>query len=340
MQNFRSHTGLKTRAMGYWALIYCILLLCAAHCFGGEKNHILIIQSYHAELAWTGQCEQGIRSTLGPEYRVSIFYMDTKRLDRSEFVQRANMAWQAYEQVNPDLVMIGDDNGLALLGQRFAKTDTPVVYFGINKNPRRYFPGPFPRNITGVLERLPLFPWLRYLGSIMPRARKALVLMDQSPTSLAVVESTFQDKQTITIGRILSTYEIPGDWTSWQDRVIRGGYDMVIIPTFHSVKHEDGSYVDYRTVVEWTCANAGVPVFSLQDYTVGNDGATGAFVVSGLSHGALAGEIARKILEENRSPENISPLTDGKGKFFFNKARLAQFGLTLPYDIAKNALFR
>ena len=301
---------------------------------------VLIIQSYHGKLPWTGQCEEGIMAALGPDYHIRTFYMDTKRVPEAMFSQRAREAWQSFEELRPDLLMVGDDNGLRLLASRIEKTDTPVVYFGINHNPRKYFSGRHPANVTGVLERLPLFPWLRYLKQIMPGAKRVMVLMDNSPTSRSIVLRTFQNRDEIRILGALTGYRLTNDWKTWTDLVKGTDAHMIVMPTFHSLKKKDGGIVDYMDVIAWTSANAGVPLFSLQDYVVGPQGAAGAYTVFGRNHGRMAGELARQILEEGKSPRQLSPITDEQGQFFFNHRQLDRFGLTLPPGIAAQARFR
>jgi hypothetical protein len=128
---------------------------------------VLIIESYHPALAWTAQCEEGIRQALGGGFDVRSFFMDTKRIPESEFALSAGRAFEAIQRIEPDLVMLGDDNALSMLGPRVAQMDIPIVYFGINNNPRNYFTQ-LPRNMAGVLERTPVTPWLRHLAEIMP----------------------------------------------------------------------------------------------------------------------------------------------------------------------------
>lgn len=304
------------------------------------QKTILLIQSYHPGLAWTAQCEKGIRSATGDTCQLQVFYMDTKRLPGSEFQARADLAWLTVQETDPDLVMIGDDNGLRLLGGVLAAARIPTVYFGINNNPRNYFKT-LPDTMTGVLEYLPVFPWLRYLGKIMPGAKKALVLMDSSPTTDSVLEVSFHNRQQVTVNAITAEYRIARSWGEWKQVVQGAGiYDMIVMPTFHALKDEAGSHIPVETVVEWTSVNSTVPVFSLQDYTVHRDGTAGAYVVNGEVHGRLAGEIAVQILIKGRSPRDILPIRDQNGKFYFNLEQLDRFKLILPEAIRAEAVFQ
>lgn len=316
------------------------LLLFAGTRALADERRILVIESYHPVLEWTSQCEEGIGETLGAGYNIQTFYMDTKRIPETEFAARADAAWQAYLELKPKLVMLGDDNALRLLGKRFAQTKTPVVVFGINNNPRNYFDA-LPPNITGVLERTPLIPWLRYLRDIFPHARNALILMDASMTSASIINVTFQDRTEITVSGMHAEYRIIPGWEEWMSAVTqRNHYDMIVTPTFHAVRMEDGKDIDIRTLMEWTSAHSSVPVFSNQDYTVSATGAAGAYTLNARAHGAQAAAMAKAILEENKAPDTMMFQTDREGTFVFNREQLKRFGITLPPQIMKAATWR
>lgn len=306
-----------------------------------EPPKVLVIESYHPSLAWTAECERSIQSVIGPYASLAYYYMDTKRIPETEFINQANLAWDMYLNEHPALVMVGDDNALRLLGPRLGKTKTPVVYFGINNNPRAYF-DKLPDNMTGILEHMPVVPLLRSLGQIMPKARSALVLLDDSQTTKAVVDMVFQNRNSLDIVGIHVTYIVASTWPQWQAtvRTKAAACDILITPTFHAVKETDGSPVDLHDVVTWTSANCPVPYFTNQDYAVSDKGATGAYVIQGESHGRQAAEIAHDILVNGKSPGQVSPKTDRKGVLFFSTEQLERFHLILPADIRKTAHFQ
>lgn len=307
-----------------------------------NQKKIFLIQSYHPGLVWTVQCEKGIRGVLGSKYQIFTFYMDTKRVPASEFQKKADEAWDKYQEIKPDLVMVGDDSALEFLGPKFAETETPAIFFGINNNPRNYFGDKkLPKNITGILERVPLFPWLRYLKKIMPTSRSALVLMDSSSTSDAIINLTFQERQSVKLDGISVEYKKTGNWDEWKKIVIGAErYDMIIIPTFHAVKDARGSHISVETLIEWTSSHSLVPVFSNQDYTVGPRGTVGAYVIYGEAHGRIAGKMALEILEEKKLPKSISARMDREGKFYFNMNQLDRFSLKLPDKIKEQTIFK
>ncbi len=142
---------------------------CATSAFA--KETILVIESYHAEYAWDKDFNRGIEKVIGDQYNIVNFYMDTKRVAKSEYANRAEAAWAKYKQVKPSLVILADDNALKLLGKRFESEPTLVVYLGINGSPRNYI-SLKSKNITGVIERPLLKRSLVTLSSILKPAPK------------------------------------------------------------------------------------------------------------------------------------------------------------------------
>jgi ABC-type uncharacterized transport system substrate-binding protein len=303
------------------------------------RQKVLVIHSYHEELAWVGQCDRGIAEILGGMAEVETVYLDTKRIPESGFQARAEAAMDTLARFRPDVVMLGDDNALRLLGPVIAETGTPVVFFGINNNPRKYF-GTMPDNVTGVLERVALFPWIRFLKDIVPNAASALVLMDRSQTSKAIIESTFGERRMVSVEGVSVEYRVALDWAEWQRIVLRlHDIDFVTIPVYHSLQDTSGVHVPVEAVVRWTSEHARVPVFAHQDYAVGDSGVVGAYVVFGESHARHAAQLVRDILE-GRTPKAPPAFMDQDGQFYFNELQLHRYGLTLPAEIREKAVFR
>lgn len=304
------------------------------------KKKVLVIESYHPTLTWTQQCDKGIESILADHADIDFFYMDTKRIPESEFQPQADRAWALYQTAKPDLVMIGDDNGLRLLGPPLARTNTPVVFFGINSNPRLYFET-MPTNITGLLERTPVIPWLRYLARIIPKAHSALVLMDKSHTSEAIIQMNFQGKTHFTVEGIRVDCHMVDTWDQWQTLVTNASsYSLLLFPTFHAVKNKEGAHVSIEEVIAWTSAHSPIPLFSNQDYTVNDAGVVGAYVIYGESHGSQAARMALDVLLGSKRPGQSPPTIDRTGLFFFNKTQLNRFNLALPKEIEGQAIFQ
>ncbi|MGE4421094.1 MAG: ABC transporter substrate-binding protein [Pseudodesulfovibrio sp.] len=302
------------------------------------QPRILLVQSYDPSLPWTVQCELGIRSVLPESVQLDIVYLDTKRKMPPEYRANVDEALARFQQTLPDLVMLGDDNALRILGPTIAETGVPVVYFGINNNPRSYFKA-LPPNVVGVIERIPLFHWIRLLTGVVPDARNILVLMDDSPTAKAIFDSNFMGRQSVAFDGRTVRCALIGQWARWRETVLADGYEFIVMPIYHALTDGNGEHVDYGTVVAWTSEHSTAPVFATQDYAVGDRGVAGALAVVGEEHGAIAGRLAVGILR-GESIADLSTQDDQKGRLFFNRTQLNRFGLVLPPDLAERAVFR
>jgi len=319
--------------------IAVLTVLMLAGGLAAAQKKVLVIHSYDEELAWTQQCNRGIVSVLSPGTDLRYFYLDTKRIPASAFQARADEAMAVFREFKPDLVMLGDDNALRLLGPAIADTGTSVVYFGINNNPRIYFER-LPDNVTGIIERIPLFPWIRLIKEMLPGADRILVLMDDSPTADAIVRSVFRGKLRLIYDEGLVERRATGSWEEWK-RIVAGAdeEDLIVMPVYHTLKDVNGAHVPYDRVVAWMSENSPIPVFATQDYAVGDDGVVGAYVVQGEDHGRIAARMAKAILD-GREVRQVSALGDQEGRLYFNEKQLARFGIVLPESIRARAEFR
>jgi hypothetical protein len=322
---------------GYFFFGIVVVLFATSAAAGQER--VFVIHSYHEGMPWTTQCNQGLEAVFPDDMEVEYCYLDTKRIPEGRFARMAEAAMERVRTFRPDLIMLGDDNALALLWKPLSDYGTPVVFFGINKNLRQYFKE-LPANMTGILERLPLFPWIRYLKEVMPEAAKALVLMDSSRTAMAIRDATFGGRINVSVEGVHVDYMIAADWDVWKEAMLGATeYDFILMPVFHAFRDSRGEHVSVGRVVRWASENSPVPVFASQDYAVGDDGVVGAYVISGEEHGRMAAELALGILDL-KSPR--LPLVNGsqKGQFVFNRRQLQRFGLVLPLEIEKRTIYR
>lgn len=77
--------------------------------------NVLVIQSYHSGYAWDAAYTKGLKEGINAQHQLHFFEMDTKRIPAREYSAAADRAFQAYQQLKPDLVVLGDDNALYYL---------------------------------------------------------------------------------------------------------------------------------------------------------------------------------------------------------------------------------
>ncbi|MBI9110204.1 ABC transporter substrate-binding protein [Maridesulfovibrio ferrireducens] len=314
-----------------------IFLICSTS--AQAKPKVLVIESYHAEYQWDINYEKGLESILKDVADIYYFRMDTKRIKTELHEERAALAWQAYTTLMPDVVVLADDNAIKFLGSKFIETETPVVYLGINNNPRNYIP--LNKNITGVLER-PLYKRsVKYLKKILHIEQgKILVLLDTGTTSKVLCDSVFEGCKSLRIGDVQVDIELVGSFNDWKDIVNRSdekGYSAIILGLFHTL-HERGKSVSSPDIMAWTYENTPVPLFCFWEMDVGKNKTIGGLVLSGEVQGSTAGEIVLDIL--NGVPVNkIKPIIPTQGLFLFSSSELKKWRIVLPRQIRDKATF-
>ncbi|MFH2094018.1 MAG: ABC transporter substrate binding protein [Pseudomonadota bacterium] len=315
------------------------LILCSL-CFSDDKT-IFVVESYHTEYPWDISYKKGIESILGKDYTLVYFQMDTKRLPVEQFEHRAQLAFEMYKKINPILVMLGDDNALKFLGPKFSKTKTPVVYFGINNNPRDYNVTHYD-NITGVLERPLSIPSIVYLNDIIePKLEKLLILFDSGISSKAAIQVMFSDRTSVKLANIQIDLKLIGDFSEWKKTISdaqKNGYGAVILGLYHTIVDENKKHVSHNQVIEWTSINTPVPSFGFWDFSVGADKMIGGRVTTGFSQGEEAAKMAKEILGGKKISQ-ISPVMEKKNRFLFSRSQLKKWKITLPENISSKADF-
>ena len=324
-------------------LLRLICLLCAlcglSLCWQQptQAAEILVIESYHPEHPWDASYRQVLQQRLGKNHTLHFRYLDTKRLPREQFATQAEGVWQQYLVLKPQLVIIGDDNGINLLAPRISAHGTPVVYLGMNGNPRRNNLYGL-KNMTGVLERPLMKRNIREMSELLPRARQALVLFDGSEVSMTAINEEF-GQNSLTIGEITVDIRLLTNYESWQQSVLQAktqGYDMIFMGLYHTLRDAQGGYVDPEVVASWTGEQTPVPLFSFWDFTVGPQRACGGLVMSGAIQGDAAASLAEAILA-GHSAHSIPPRTASRGDYWFSHAALTRWNLHLPDDMARRA---
>ncbi|MEG0008221.1 MAG: ABC transporter substrate binding protein [Aeromonas sp.] len=292
---------------------------------------ILVISSYHPANLWDQSYSASLKEHLRGDHHISHFYMDTKRQPRQELDQIAERAMNAYRQIKPDLVVLGDDNAINALARRIATEGTPVVFLGMNENPRHKGLVGHP-NITGVLERPLLKRNISEMSQLMGGIDKALVLFDKSEVSRTAIEDEFRSQAEQRVGHTQVNSQQIDDYQRWQEIVLTSrqrGYGALFIGLYHTLVDEQGQHVSEQQVIEWTNQHSPVPLFSFWEFSVGKGRAIGGLVLNGHAQGEKAAELVNAILA-GTSPSALSPRAALRGEYVFSRGELARWQLHLP----------
>ncbi|MGL1903625.1 MAG: hypothetical protein OCC49_15925 [Fibrobacterales bacterium] len=303
-----------------------------------HAKKILLIESYHEDYQWSISVRKGLLKELSPSDTLISFCMDTKRLPADQFQSQADSAWAQYEKTNPTLVVLADDNALKYLGERLATTRTPVIYLGINNNPRNYLTKRH-MNITGVLERPLLKRSIRFLYDIYP-SKKILILLDSGLTSNIMFQEVFDNTYSQTLLGAQIDVVNTKDFSHWKETVVgskKKGYDAIILALYQSLFHKE-KHIPSNAVMEWMQDNSPVPMFGFWDFSISKNGAIGGYVLFGETQGRAAGKMIVKIFN-GAQPGSLIPETPEKGTFLFSRKQLKKWNITLPKYISDSAQF-
>ncbi|MBU6956001.1 ABC transporter substrate-binding protein [Hahella sp. HN01] len=322
-------------------IVVSLAFMIIFHCFGtyASAATILVIESYHKEYPWDMSYMEGLQAALGNNHTIKRFEMDTKRLPKNRYQEKADQAMEAFMAIKPDLVVLGDDNALSYLGAKIDKTGTPIVFLGINSHPRDIGIDKL-RNATGVLER-PLFHRsISELRRIMrEKLSKVLILFDSGNTSSTAVKEAFGGKMNASIegvGVDILQVVTEAEWKKAISESKDAGYDAIIVGLYQTLVDADGNNVDAASILNWTSINSPTPSFAFWDFSVGKNKAIGGLVLFGRTQGEDAAKLISTILN-GTPPRNIVPVIGEKGRYLFSKSELARWKLTLPPDIEKKA---
>lgn len=323
----------------YYIKYYFIFLLFWSPFSTADK--VLIINSYHSDYTWSAECRQGFDEHVDPKHDVDYFEMDTKRIPSNEFRQKALSALDEVQRRKPDIVVLMDDNALRLLGDSISKLNIPVVFMGINSNPRLYFSsGVLPQNVTGVLER-PLLE--RSAASIFhiltPKTKKILLMMDNGVTSDAIIQTSLYGKSVIHRSNYVVDTYLTNSYSDWKNKVntiSAKDYDALIISNYAALKDDNDKHVPLDSTSRWTSQHSSIPLFAFWKYSVGKGKAIGGLLMRGYDQGKHAALILNESLATGRIPKVTTPI---RGEYIYSKTELYRWGLTLSPRLKKRAKF-
>lgn len=292
---------------------------------------ILLVDSYHASYAWSQAWRSALMTALGGQARFVYVELDSKRQSRDTLEPRAAQILLQIQRQQPDLVVVADDAALRFVGSRLAGTPTPVVYLGINQNPRHYLHGTA-ANVTGVLERPLIRRNIKLMQQMLPRMQRVLLLFDNDLTSEVMLEELFGNQRSLFDGNVQIDFVRAIDYADWQRHIRQAGqqYQAIWLGLYQTLRDESGSVVPDGEVMAWTVANSTPPLFAFWDFAVGQGKAAGGLVLSGSDQGRLAAGLVQQILFQRRQPGSLFPLNGGSGQLLFSRTALRRYGLVLP----------
>jgi ABC-type uncharacterized transport system substrate-binding protein len=299
------------------------------------KFKILHIMSYHSPWKWTDDQLNGFKSALKEaDVEYKVIQMDTKNHSSEEWKQQvAQEAKDLIETWQPDLVYTSDDDAQGYIVQDYVNSDIPFVFSAVNADPAEYgFVGS--SNVTGVLEHQHFIESVQLLKQIVPDVKKIAVVVDDSPFWNGVTQTMREEESQLPDDVEIVSYDLILTFEEYQQKIeeYQTTVDAIALLGVFNFKDENGENVPFQEVLKWTTENSTLPDFSFWKDRISH-GTLCSVTVSGYEQGLAAGEIARGILLEGRSPDSFPMEATIKGEPVINLARANKLGLSIDSEI-------
>jgi putative ABC transport system substrate-binding protein len=321
---------------------------------------VMIVHSYQQGNVTAQPQHDGVLAALaeaslrpGQTVELSTFYMDTKHtyVEPDQIEQRGRLALAAVEEFGPDVLVVLDDNAVRTVMLPLVGKTLPIVFSGMNELPEAYndkvrfmatraAPG---RNVTGVHECLHLAESLRVLSAVLPRMKRVLAIVDDSPTGVAVrkrVEYELRQPgvdirfDVATVGTMAEFQELI------LERVNRDADLDAIYPVVMRLRGDDGRILLMPEVLAWQVEHCRKPSAGLS-FDFVRLGMLGGASVDFHAMGVQAGRKVVAILAGR--PAGEIPIEDARDfAITFNLARAEALGVEIPFELlgAADRLYR
>jgi len=280
----------STRPISY-LLFSLVILVLFSSCRTQDKGKykIVYVNSYHQGHPPSDQITAGLLESLPADsFEVIAHFMDTKRNPSQKYIEnKAAALLDSIKDVNPDLLVVSDDNAVKyLVGPHLQDKDMPVVFCGVNWSADQY--GLSRNNITGILELLPVEEVMATMKSYYPSMQSLLVLNENTTTSRKT--KPILDTLLNRIG-IEVTQALVDDFESWKAVFEEGNrsHDIIYLQTQGAIKGWD-----HEEAIRFINQHIKVPLVTCEDHMM-------PYSVFGMTQvsreqGTWAAETARKIL--------------------------------------------
>jgi len=300
-----------------------------------NANKVILVHSYHHDYPWVGEYRSGFVNTL-EKAQLLEYDMDTKRQPFEKFPLITRNTLEFIDKHLPDVVVLADDNALNMLGSALIKKKIPIVFLGINNNPRQYIP--LGKHVTGVLERPLIKRSIASLKKIDPNLIKVKVVTDATVTSNAIIETVFQNNRSQDIQGIqvdiISTRTL-GDWKNEVLISKNQGYQALFMAVYARLEQVNTQHQGVDEISQWTSTNSPIPVYGFWAFSVAKDKAIGGLLISGFHQGIEAASKVNFFLKNGYFTRISTPQ---RGQYIFSQHQLKRWNITLPKMILDQAI--
>ena len=315
-----------------WFCRFLLLpLLCmswVAMASGGEKTHVLLLNSYHFGMDWTDAETSGVREVLEKNARsveLHVEYMDSKRLaDETHFENLRQLLQYKYRNTRFAAILATDNDAFNFLrrnrDQLFA--GVPVIFTGVNFFRAEMLTGL--SGFTGVAETFEGGQTLAAMRHLHPTVRRIGVILDATTTGKAI-RKDLDPLLTAFAGQMAFEF---WDGLSLDELRVRlpklGADTLVLLLPF--ARDSAGAFINYADIADMVSRHAPVPVYGAWDFYMGY-GIVGGRLTNAAAQGRAAAEILLRVLAGTEV--SAIPVTRvAPSEFQFDARQLHRYGIS------------
>ena len=314
----------------------------AAHTPDQEpKPLVFIVHSYDPDYVWSQRISQGVQEALRGRAELETFYLRFSReINRERLGETAEAILKRIDDEKPQLVIAADDAAQEHFVAPYLKgrASPQVIFCGVNAPPAKYgYPA---RNVSGVIGRWHFRQSFDLLKAIAPRVKTIMFLTDDSDSSAYVVADLKEERRRGgPFSLSLTSIERAQSFQQWQ-RKVRASQkqaDALALGIYHALRDErTGETVSPEAVAAWTNSVNKLPSLGFSDYAIKHGQLCG---VLGSAHeqGALAGAMARTVLERGIKAGSLPVRVNRTGTILLNLKTAERLGILVPFAIIEAA---
>jgi ABC-type uncharacterized transport system substrate-binding protein len=308
-------------------MFFVLTVSCSSNKKSNQTQKIFYVNSYHPGYGSSDDVMNGITKTMeGKTIELKNFFMDSKRKStETEIKESVQNALTEIDEFSPDLLIVSDDNAVKYLVQPyFNNVEMPVVFCGVNWSAKQYSLG---KNITGMLEVLPLRELLSEIKSNLPEIKKLVVLSENSlseQNNKTILDTLYEN-----LGLEVE-YSLTNDFSEWKQMFSKANKtaDIIYLPTNGAIKNWNDEEAEM-----WVKKNLKVPVVTCDDFMM-------PYCVFGLTkvakeQGEWAAQTALEILD-GKHPSEISYKKNIQTKAWLNVKLAEKINFRISEEIKQN----
>jgi len=304
----------------------------------GPKQ-VLVLHSYHAGLKWTDDIMEGIREVFSRQPvppDVYVEYMDSKRNESVEYVDELldDFLSRKFRGMRFDLLLLSDNNALDF-ARRHRKglfEGVPIVFCGINNFHPSLIEGMEP--ITGVAEIPEIGKTVDIALKLHPDTEEIIFIGRTNIVTGQLNDQMFRAAAQALAGQVKVTFSNDLSLQELKTRTKRVGPGRIVF-LGTELKTDTGQVLSFGESARKIREVCNVPLYGFWDFFLG-EGIVGGKLVSGITHGRHAAELAVRILS-GEDPEAIPVVTSESNPYMFDYRELERFDIPLV-DLPKGSI--